>query len=72
MQQKIASDSTPFRVTEGVHCFLVHLGQFSGQLIEHTSFAHVNLDEADKLDWIEADRPVLKFIQDNCQNVFRK
>jgi len=55
-----------------MHCFLVHLGQFSGQLIEHTSFAHVNLDEADKLDWIEADRPVLKFIQDNYQNVFRK
>lgn len=55
-----------------MHCFLVHLDQFSGRLIEHTSFAHVSLDEADKLDWIEADRPVLKFIQDNYKNVFRK
>ena len=55
-----------------MHCFLVHLSEFNGQLIEHSDFAHVTLNEASKLDWVEADRPILKFLQENCANVFRK
>ena len=53
-----------------MHCFLVKLGDFNGQLNEHISYAHVNLDEADALDWVEADRPVLKILKDRLSHVF--
>lgn len=55
-----------------MHCFLVHLDQFDGRLTEHTSFAHVSLSDADELDWIEADRPVLKILREKFANVFTK
>ena len=55
-----------------MHCFLVHLNQFDGQLLEHTSFAHVALSDAGDLDWIEADRPVLKTLQEKFADVFTK
>ena len=41
-----------------MHCFLVHLKSFEGELKEHINYAHVTLAEADDLDWIEADRKV--------------
>ena len=53
-----------------MHCFLVKLGDFNGLLNEHISYAHVNLDEADALDWVEADRPVLKILKDRLSHVF--
>ena len=53
-----------------MHCFLVHLDQFDGQLTEHTSFAHVTLSDATELDWIQADRPVLEILQEKYCNVF--
>lgn len=53
-----------------MHCFLVHLDQFEGRLTEHTSFAHVSLNDAGDLDWIEADYPVLKVIRERFANVF--
>ena len=53
-----------------MHCFLVHLDQFDGRLTEHTSYKHVSLNNAHKLDWIEADRPVLKILKERFTHVF--
>jgi 8-oxo-dGTP diphosphatase len=53
-----------------MHCFLVHLDQFDGRLTEHTSYAHVSLVDADNLDWIEADYPVLEVLRERFANVF--
>jgi len=53
-----------------MHCFLVHLDQFQGQLTEHSSYAHVSLSDADQLDWIEADRPILDHLKENFADVF--
>lgn len=53
-----------------MHCFLVHLDHFGGQLTEHSSYAHISLSDADQLDWIEADRPILDHLKENFANVF--
>lgn len=53
-----------------MHCYLVHLEEFSGELTEHIGFAHVCLNDADELDWIEADRPVLNLLKQDYFNVF--
>jgi 8-oxo-dGTP diphosphatase len=53
-----------------MHCFLVHLDLFDGRLTEHSSYEHVSLKEADELDWIEADRPVLKILRERFTHVF--
>ena len=53
-----------------MHCFLVNLEEFDGRLSEHESFAHVTLKEADNLDWIEADRPILKILKEEHTDVF--
>lgn len=42
-----------------MHCFLVRPKEFDVTLTEHTKYAHVNLSDAAKLDWLEADKPVL-------------
>ena len=41
-----------------MHCFLVKIDSFNGQLNEHISYANVSLGDADVLDWVEADHPV--------------
>jgi 8-oxo-dGTP diphosphatase len=53
-----------------MHCFLVHIDSFNGELKEHADFSHVTLKEADNLDWIEADRPVLEIIKQRYAYVF--
>lgn len=53
-----------------MHCFLVKLETFSGELREHASFAHVSLMEAESLDWIEADKPVLELLRAKYSHVF--
>lgn len=53
-----------------MHCFLVHLKEFNGVLTEHTGYAHVDLNEADHLDWIEADRPILSILRKDYADVF--
>lgn len=53
-----------------MHCFLVHLKSFEGELREHVNYAHVSLSEADNLDWIEADRPILNLLKSNYSDVF--
>ena len=53
-----------------MHCFIVHLDQFDGRLKEHKRFAHVSLTDADRLDWIEADRPVLQILKERFTHVF--
>lgn len=53
-----------------MHCFLVHLKKFNGVLTEHTGYAHVNLIEANDLDWIEADRPILTLLREGYADVF--
>jgi 8-oxo-dGTP diphosphatase len=55
-----------------MHCYLVNLEKFDGILTEHTEYAHISLIDADKLDWIEADRPVLEILKDKYLNVFTK
>ena len=53
-----------------MHCYLVHLNSFEGELREHVNYAHVSLSEADGLDWIVADRPVLNHLKINYSDVF--
>ena len=53
-----------------MHCFLVHIEEFNGELKEHVDFSHVSLEEADSLDWIEADRPILEMIREHHSHVF--
>jgi len=53
-----------------MHCFLVNIKEFDGRLIVHKSFAHVTLKEADNLDWVEADKPILKILRQEHTDVF--
>lgn len=53
-----------------MHCFLVKLEKFNGELREHANFVHVSLEEADSLDWIEADKPVLQILRTKYSHVF--
>ena len=53
-----------------MHCFLVHLDHFVGRLTEHKCFAHISLNDAAELDWIEADRPVLQRLKERFADVF--
>jgi hypothetical protein len=53
-----------------MHCFLVKLEKFNGELREHANFAHVSLEEAESLDWIEADKPVLQILKTKYSHVF--
>jgi hypothetical protein len=53
-----------------MHCFIVHLDNFVGRLKVHKGFAHVSLNDAEELDWIEADRPVLQTLKERFADVF--
>lgn len=53
-----------------MHCFIVHLDNFVGRLKEHKGVAHVSLNDAEELDWIEADRPVLQTLKERFADVF--
>ena len=53
-----------------MHCFLVRIDRYSGTLREHVDFAHIPLKDADSLDWIEADRPILELLKSKYSNVF--
>ena len=55
-----------------MHCYLVHIDQFDGRLMEHESFEHVNLTEAEELNWVEADRPILNILRKEFSHVFKK
>jgi 8-oxo-dGTP diphosphatase len=53
-----------------MHCFLVYVDSYDGTLRDHTEHAHVTLDEADGLDWIAADRPILDILKRKYRHVF--
>ena len=53
-----------------MHCYIVAIDRFNGTLRDHVAYAHVSLPEADALDWIEADRPVLKILREDFKHVF--
>jgi len=53
-----------------MHCFLVYVDSYDGTLRDHVESAHVTIDDASKLDWIEADRPVLEILKDKYKHVF--
>ena len=53
-----------------MHCYLVHLESFTGQLKEHISYFHGSLDEARNLKWIEADKPILDILETNYRHIF--
>jgi 8-oxo-dGTP diphosphatase len=53
-----------------MHCYIVAIDFFNAELRDHVAYAHVSLSEADNLDWIEADRPVLKLLKDKFGHVF--
>jgi hypothetical protein len=53
-----------------MHCFLAYVDSYDGTLRDHIESAHVTLQEADNLDWIEADRPILDILRKSYQNVF--
>ncbi len=54
-----------------MHCFLVYVDSYDGPLRDHIESAHVTLDDAGQLDWIEADRPVLEILKDKYKHVFK-
>ena len=53
-----------------MHCFLAHIDHYDGTLRDHVESALVKLDEADNLDWIDADQPILDILRKSFQNVF--
>jgi 8-oxo-dGTP diphosphatase len=53
-----------------MHCYLVKLKEFDGRLTEHLSYEHISLTEAEKLDWIAADLPILAVLQEKYYHVF--
>jgi 8-oxo-dGTP diphosphatase len=53
-----------------MHCYLVHLETFDGELKEHVDYSHVSLQDAESLDWIEADKPILEIIRRRYSHVF--
>lgn len=53
-----------------MHCYIVAIDSFDETLRDHVAYAHVSLSEADTLDWIEADRPVLNLLRENFGYVF--
>jgi 8-oxo-dGTP diphosphatase len=53
-----------------MHCYIVKVVHFDGMIKDHIGYAHVSLDEADDLDWIEADRPVLNHLREKFRHVF--
>jgi 8-oxo-dGTP diphosphatase len=53
-----------------MHCYIVAIDSFNDTLRDHVAYAHVSLPEADALDWIEADRPVLNLLRENFGYVF--
>jgi 8-oxo-dGTP diphosphatase len=53
-----------------MHCYLVHLDAFDGTLREHVDFSHTSLKDAQSLDWIEADKPILEIIRQRYPHVF--
>jgi len=53
-----------------MHCYIVAIDSFDEALRDHVAYAHVSLTEADALDWIEADRPVLNLLRENFGYVF--
>ena len=55
-----------------MHCYLVHLESFICLPKEHVSYFHGSLEEAKQLDWIEADKPILDFLETDYQHMFSK
>ena len=53
-----------------MHCYIVAIDDFDETLHDHVAYAHVSLSDADGLDWIEADRPILKMLRENFSHVF--
>ena len=53
-----------------MHCYLVKLTEFDGHLTEHLSYEHISLNEAEKLDWIAADLPLLSVLKEKYRHVF--
>ena len=53
-----------------MHCFLVNILNYDCTLNAHSEYAIVSLVESEKLDWIEADRPVLEILKDHYKDVF--
>ena len=53
-----------------MHCYIVKVIHFNGTIKDHIGYAHVSLAEADDLDWIEADRPVLNHLREKFRHVF--
>lgn len=53
-----------------MHCYIVVIDSFHKTLRDHVAYAHLALPEADSLDWIEADRPILKILRENFGHVF--
>ena len=57
-----------FQIT--MHSYLVNLKEFEGHLTEHLSYKHIFLNEAEKLDWIAADIPILSILKEKYCHVF--
>ena len=53
-----------------MHCYIVEIDAFDETLHDHVAYAHVSLSDADSLDWIEADRPILRLLRENFSHVF--
>ena len=47
-----------------MHCYLCVTDEFDGNLTEHVEYAEMELHELDQLDWIEADKPIVRLLMD--------
>ena len=59
---KLADGRAAFHLT--MHCFWCHVESGNLTLKEHEAARWLNRDELDSLDWLPADREVVKWIRD--------
>ncbi len=47
-----------------MHCYLCVTDKFNGDLTDHVEYAEVEPRDLDQLDWIEADKPIVRLLMD--------
>ena len=65
----IVHDYPDFRIR--MHCYTCNLDEFKGQLRDHVACVALEPQELDKLDWLEADIPVINLLmgKNNDSNI---
>jgi len=65
----IVHDYPDFRIR--MHCYTCNIDEFKGQLRDHVACVALEPQELDKLDWLEADIPVINLLmgKNNDSNI---